>query len=50
MESHIFTLETPDSENKLLPTVRDNTGLKILEARIVAIQFCVHYSLVSINP
>lgn len=50
MESHIFTLEMPDSENKLLPTVRDNIDLKILEVRMVAIQFCVHYSLISVNP
>ena len=50
MESHIFTLEMSDSENKLLPTLLDNIGLKNLEVRMVAIQFYVHYSLISINP
>lgn len=45
MESHLFTLEMSDSENKLLPTLLDNIGLKIWEVRTVAIQFYVHYSL-----
>lgn len=49
MENHIFTPEMSDSENKLLSTLLDNIGLKILEVRMVAIQFCVHYSLQSIH-
>lgn len=32
-----------------LSTLLDNIGLKILEVRMVAIQFCVHYSLQSIH-
>lgn len=40
MERQVFTPEMFEFEDKLLPTVLDNTGLKILKDRIVVIHLC----------
>lgn len=50
MERQVFTPEMFEFEDKLLPTVLDNTGLKILKDRTVAIHFCVHCSFIPVNP
>lgn len=50
MERQVFTLGISDFKDKLLPTVLDNMGLKILKDGIVVTHFCGHCSLTLVNP